>query len=87
MVVLSRIIEMSDHRPWEGLTEVADRETGTIKRYNSGKGYGFIARESGEDLFVHFTALGTADEIKEGQRVEFDVDESGNPMARDVRLL
>ncbi|MEC8993138.1 MAG: cold-shock protein [Candidatus Latescibacterota bacterium] len=67
---------------------VADRETGVIKWYNSRKGYGFITRESGDDLFVHFTALGTSDEIREGQRVEFDISESGKgPMAQDVRLL
>ncbi len=67
---------------------VADRETGVIKWYNFGKGYGFITRESGDDLLVHFTALGTSDEIREGQRVEFDISESGKgPMAQDVRLL
>ncbi len=53
-----------------------------------GRAYGFITRESGDDLFVHFTALGTSDEIREGQRVEFDISESGKgPMAQDVRLL
>ncbi len=66
---------------------MADRETGVIKWYNSAKGYGFITRDSGDDLFVHFTAMGTTKDVKEGQRVEFDVDDSGTgPRARDVRL-
>jgi len=68
---------------------VADRETGVIKWYNSGKGYGFITRADGDDLFIHFTALtGSEGELKQGQQVEYDIDEAGaGPMARDVRLL
>jgi CspA family cold shock protein len=48
---------------------------GTVKWFNSEKGYGFIAREGGEDVFVHFSAI-QGDGYKtltEGERVEFDV--------------
>jgi CspA family cold shock protein len=48
---------------------------GTVKFFNADKGYGFISREDGEDLFVHFSNI-VADGYKsldEGQRVEFDV--------------
>ena len=49
--------------------------TGTVKWFNSEKGFGFIARESGDDVFVHFSAIqGTGYRtLEEGQRVEFDV--------------
>ncbi len=48
---------------------------GTVKWFNPDKGFGFIEREEGEDVFVHFTAI-QADGFKtldEGQKVEFDV--------------
>jgi len=51
------------------------REKGKVKWFNDGKGYGFIEREGGEDVFVHFSAL-QGDGFKtlaEGQAVEFDV--------------
>lgn len=50
-------------------------EQGTVKWFNAAKGYGFISRQSGEDVFVHFSAI-AADGYKslnEGQAVEFDV--------------
>jgi len=49
--------------------------TGTVKWFNNTKGFGFIARESGDDVFVHHTAI-TGDGYKtldEGQKVEFEV--------------
>jgi len=48
---------------------------GTVKWFNAEKGYGFIAREGGPDVFVHFSAIqGTGYRtLEEGQRVEFDV--------------
>ena len=50
-------------------------ETGTVKWFSNEKGFGFIARESGDDVFVHFSAI-TMDGYKsltEGQKVEFEV--------------
>ncbi len=48
---------------------------GTVKWFNADKGYGFIEREEGEDVFVHFSAIQGEGfkTLDEGQRVEFDV--------------
>ena len=48
---------------------------GTVKWFNADKGYGFIAPESGEDVFVHFSAIQSTGyrSLDEGQAVEFDV--------------
>jgi len=53
----------------------ADRETGTVKWFNTSKGFGFISRDSGDDIFVHFRAIrGEGHRVLvEGQRVEFSV--------------
>jgi CspA family cold shock protein len=49
--------------------------TGTVKWFNSEKGFGFISRESGDDLFVHFSSIQGDGyrSLEEGQRVQFDV--------------
>ena len=49
--------------------------TGTVKWFNNEKGYGFIAREGGDDVFVHFSNIQASGyrTLEEGQRVEFDV--------------
>jgi CspA family cold shock protein len=49
--------------------------TGTVKWFNAEKGYGFIEREDGDDLFVHYSAIQTSgySTLEEGQRVEFDI--------------
>jgi len=49
--------------------------TGTVKWFNATKGYGFIAQEQGEDVFVHFSAIQSNGyrELFEGQRVQFEV--------------
>ncbi|MCK5572443.1 MAG: cold-shock protein [Bacteroidetes bacterium] len=52
-------------------------EKGTVKWFNNAKGYGFITRESGEDLFVHFKAVKQEGykSLKQGDTVEFDVEQ------------
>jgi CspA family cold shock protein len=55
---------------------MSERVTGTVKWFNRAKGYGFIAREGGEDVFVHYSAI-QADgfrNLEEGERVEFKVE-------------
>lgn len=52
-------------------------ETGTVKWFNSAKGYGFISREEGEDVFVHYKAI-EGDGFKtldEGDKVQFEIGE------------
>jgi CspA family cold shock protein len=51
------------------------REQGTVKWFNAAKGYGFIQRQSGEDVFVHFSAIQSEGykSLNEGQAVEFEV--------------
>ncbi|MDH4136719.1 MAG: cold-shock protein [Anaerolineae bacterium] len=50
--------------------------TGTVKWFNGSKGYGFISREDGDDVFVHYSAIQTEGyrNLEEGQRVEFTVE-------------
>ncbi len=52
-------------------------EKGTVKWFNNAKGYGFIKRESGEDLFVHFKSIvGEGYKtLKEGETVQFEVEQ------------
>lgn len=49
--------------------------TGTVKFFNNDKGYGFISREDGDDVFVHFSSIQSSGfkSLTEGQKVEFDV--------------
>lgn len=65
-------------------------ETGTVKWFNNSKGYGFIAREGKEDVFVHYKAI-AGDGFKslnEGERVEFEVEQGQKgPQAVNVRRI
>jgi CspA family cold shock protein len=56
---------------------VSNREIGTVKWFNGSKGYGFISRESHDDVFVHYSAIQTEGfkTLDEGQRVEFSVEQ------------
>jgi cold shock protein len=55
---------------------MSERITGTVKWFNGGKGYGFISREGGEDVFVHFSAISGSGyrNLEEGQKVEFSIE-------------
>jgi len=69
---------------------MAERVVGTVKWFNSGKGYGFIAREGGPDVFVHFTAIQSEGfrTLEEGQKVEFTIEQGQKgPQASNVILL
>lgn len=62
--------------------------TGTVKWFNSEKGYGFISQEGGPDVFVHFSAISGSGyrNLEENQQVEFDVTEGQKgPQAANVR--
>ena len=60
---------------------------GTVKWFNESKGYGFIKRQQGDDIFVHFSAIQTQGfrTLHEGEEVEFEVKESERgPQAANV---
>jgi CspA family cold shock protein len=56
---------------------MSEREIGTVKWFNGSKGYGFISREGGDDVFVHYSAIQGDGfrNLDEGQRVEFSVEQ------------
>ncbi|MDF3196779.1 MAG: cold shock domain protein CspD [Gammaproteobacteria bacterium HGW-Gammaproteobacteria-13] len=69
---------------------MAERETGTVKWFNDSKGYGFIQRESGADVFVHFRAIRGEGHrtLLEGQKVEYTVTQGQKGLqADDVSAL
>ncbi|HEU5281235.1 MAG TPA: cold-shock protein [Gammaproteobacteria bacterium] len=68
------------------------REIGTVKWFNNDKGYGFIQREQGADVFVHFRAIQTKGDgyrsLLEGQKVQFDVTQGQKgPQAENVTVI
>lgn len=66
---------------------MSEQQTGTVKWFNDSKGYGFIQRENGADLFVHFRSIvGSGHRsLSEGQQVSFSVGEGQKgPMATNV---
>ena len=69
---------------------MSEKEQGTVKWFNGSKGYGFIERAEGEDVFVHFNAI-VGDgyrNLDEGQRVEFSVVQGEKGLqAEDVVVL
>jgi len=68
---------------------MTERTKGTVKWFNEDKGFGFIAREGGADVFVHYSAI-RGDGIRnlaEGQRVEFNVEQGRKGLqATDVTV-
>ncbi len=69
---------------------MGEREAGTVKWFNAGKGYGFIVRDEGEDVFVHYSSIqGTGfRSLEEGQRVEFTVGQGNKGLqAQEVTII
>ena len=68
---------------------MSERTTGTVKWFNGAKGYGFIQRETGPDVFVHHSAIRGEGfrNLEEGQDVEFNVEQGPKgPQATDVAV-
>jgi CspA family cold shock protein len=69
---------------------MSDKIQGTVKWFNGDKGFGFIAREGGADVFVHFSAIQGDGfrNLQEGQKVEFNVEQGQKgPQATNVTVL
>jgi CspA family cold shock protein len=69
---------------------MSERVTGTVKWFNGSKGYGFIEREGGADVFVHYSAIRGDGfrNLEEGQSVEFTVEQGPKGLqASDVTVL
>ena len=68
---------------------MSERITGTVKWFNGAKGFGFIEREGGEDVFVHFSAIQGSGfrNLEEGQVVEFSIEQGPKGLrAADVTV-
>ena len=69
---------------------MSERTIGTVKWFNRNKGYGFLAQEDGQDVFVHYTAIQGDGfrNLEEGQKVEFSIENGPKGlMAADVKIL
>ena len=69
---------------------MGERTVGTVKWFSHAKGYGFIEREGGDDVFVHYSAVQGEGfrNLEEGEQVEFTIESSPKgPQASDVKKL
>ena len=69
---------------------MSERVTGTVKWYNADKGFGFIERQGGPDVFVHFSAIEGSGvrNLQEGQRVEFNIEQGPKGLqATNVKII
>lgn len=69
---------------------MSDRVNGIVKWFNAAKGYGFIQRDGGEDVFVHYRAIRGDGyrSLNEGQKVEFTIKQGAKgPQAEDVMVV
>jgi CspA family cold shock protein len=69
---------------------MSDIETGTVKWFNTSKGYGFIQRNGAPDVFVHYSAIDAEGfkNLEEGQKVEFSIEKSPKGLqAVNVKLI
>jgi CspA family cold shock protein len=74
----------------KGANKMSERIIGTVKWFNGSKGYGFIEREGGKDVFVHFSAIQAEGfkNLNEGQKVEFTVEQGPKgPQASNVTIV
>ena len=80
------------HRAERDFTSGTEREEGVVKWFNSSKGFGFIIRDDGEEIFVHYRSIIGADEgrrsLRDGQQVSYVVTDSDKgPQAEEVEGL
>lgn len=69
---------------------MSEREVGTVKWFDGSKGYGFISRDQGDDVFVHYSAISGSGfrSLEEGLKVEFDVTQGQKGLqAENVTVL
>jgi CspA family cold shock protein len=86
----NRVPEQPIFSFYKEFNKMSERIIGTVKWFNGSKGYGFIEREGGADVFVHFSAIQGDGyrNLEEGQRVEFTVEQGAKgPQASNVVVV
>ncbi|MDC9719715.1 MAG: cold-shock protein [Gammaproteobacteria bacterium] len=81
---------VEDDAQWDEMDDDPNRESGTVKWFNVTKGFGFVTRDQGDDVFVHFRSIRGKGHrsLLEGQRVRFSVTESDKGLqAEDVSIV
>lgn len=81
---------VEDDDQWDEMDDDPNRESGTVKWFNVTKGFGFVTRDQGDDVFVHFRSIRGKGHrsLLEGQRVRFGVTESDKGLqAEDVSIV